>query len=219
MADGSCPATNQRSWKDRSGAVLSSTSSQESPRQLIRRCNTRLAPWNAPNPRAGHAGWGRSTGHSTGHSPAGSHTLSLLTTSPLPGHRPLKAEIVGSNPARATKKSFLVAHGSRENILLSPNNIHYSAIIDRLRTPRVPYAGFPFVPGVAATHAPRTSRGTNLQNTQLSQRIVPHTRETKESVPHTEGTPLTHTAVLPQRSPPQRSHDEDYHYDGQLLAN
>ena len=43
MAAGSCPATNQRSWKDRSGAVAGSIFSQELPRQLIRRCNTSIA--------------------------------------------------------------------------------------------------------------------------------------------------------------------------------
>ena len=41
MVDDSYPATDQRSWKDRSGAVLGSISLQEPPRQLIRRCNTR----------------------------------------------------------------------------------------------------------------------------------------------------------------------------------
>ena len=40
MADGSCPATIQRLWEDRNGAVPGSIYSQESPRQLIRRCNT-----------------------------------------------------------------------------------------------------------------------------------------------------------------------------------
>ena len=40
MADGSCPATNQRLWEGRNGAVPGSITSQESPRQLIRRCNT-----------------------------------------------------------------------------------------------------------------------------------------------------------------------------------
>ena len=39
MAAGSCPATNQRSWKDRSGAIAGSISSQELPRQLNRRCS------------------------------------------------------------------------------------------------------------------------------------------------------------------------------------
>ena len=43
MADGSCPATNQRLWEDRNRAVPGSIYSQESPRQLIRRCNTRVA--------------------------------------------------------------------------------------------------------------------------------------------------------------------------------
>ena len=40
MTDGSCPATNQRSRKDRSGAGAGSISSQESPRQGNRRCST-----------------------------------------------------------------------------------------------------------------------------------------------------------------------------------
>ena len=48
MADGSCPVTNERSWKDRSGTVPGSISLQESPRQLIRRCNTRgRFPWSS----------------------------------------------------------------------------------------------------------------------------------------------------------------------------
>ena len=48
MAAGSCSATNQRSWKDRSGAVAGPISSQELPRQLIRRCNIK---WMVPSAR------------------------------------------------------------------------------------------------------------------------------------------------------------------------
>ena len=44
MTDDSCPATNQRLGKDRSGAVAGSISSQELPRQLIRRCSTKPKP-------------------------------------------------------------------------------------------------------------------------------------------------------------------------------
>ena len=48
MNDDSCPATNQRLGKDRSGAVAGSISSQELPRQLIRRCNTSITTTDCP---------------------------------------------------------------------------------------------------------------------------------------------------------------------------
>ena len=55
--------------------------------------------WNSPNPRDSHVGRGRPTGHSTGHTLAGVHAFPF----PLPGHRPLKAEIASSNPAHPAK--------------------------------------------------------------------------------------------------------------------
>ena len=57
---GSCPATNQQSWKDHSGAVAGSISSQELPCQLNRRCNTRtrsLIAWPTHLPKP--ATWSR----------------------------------------------------------------------------------------------------------------------------------------------------------------
>ena len=65
--------------------------------------------WNAPNPRDSHVGRGRPTGHSTGHTLAEFHAFPFRLPPLLPGHRPLKAEIAGLNPARATvpRQAFL----------------------------------------------------------------------------------------------------------------
>ena len=62
MADGSCPATNQRLWEDRNGAVPGSITSQESPRQLIRRCNISRGDVNSGSPRKDDVSSGKGSG-------------------------------------------------------------------------------------------------------------------------------------------------------------
>ena len=79
MADGSCPATKQRSWKDRSGAVAGPISSQESPRQLIRRCNTRACTMV---PVSLYTGTGQPSGHVTRSAALGGMVIRLPPTLP-----------------------------------------------------------------------------------------------------------------------------------------